>query len=799
MTALGVPCNSPCFLVTARTEIKAVDYNNGTSYPIISNLTRPFAIDIHFSLGYIFWSDGIERNIKRANIDGTNITTVHNNTGNCGALAVEWISMQLYWTDQINNMISASHLEGNNRRILVSSNLDQPEGIALDPNQGLMFWTDWGHKIERATLSGTQRVVIVTSNLFWAFSLDLDRRNRLVFWVDWWWDRVESVDYHGNNRKLLFYQQLLVSLFPGVTFFSSYLFVPGWGARGHGIYKFSATDANGTVMSGVTIGTFIRGFVAYDSSRQLPVLGVPCKSPCLLVSTTTEIIALDYSNATIHPIISNLTRVVAIDIHFNLGYIFWSDLTEQNIKRANIDGTNIIILHNNTGSCLGLAVEWKTSQLYWTDRNGTISMSDLDGNNKRILLSSQGQLSVIVLDPERGLMFWTVSSLLSNPAIKKSTLNGTQLVTLVTSSLSANLKGIDLDRRNKLVFWVDAATDRVESVDYEGNNRRVLYESSNSSWSSSGVVFLSSYLFVTMWTTTYGISKLAASNGTSTAFVSLSGFGTPMGLVPYDLSRQLPVTVCPAFPTSWNGTSFGCSGNGMDYHYDTVCRFWCKSGYIGSGSQVRRCQHNGTWSGQDFTCQMIACPALPAPSNGTKFGCPGNTTVYNDTVCQFSCNNGYIGSGSQVRRCQHNGTWSGQDFNCQRILCEPLHHLPNLRMNTSCTRLPGDSCEFACERGYNLIGSANRRCNSDGTWTGTQPRCDAVTCPTLPPPTNGELLGCNTTEMLHDTVCRFSCKEGSEASGSTVRRCTENGTWSGNDLVCTGITNMTLSFTERQS
>ncbi len=134
-----------------------------------------------------------------------------------------------------------------------------------------MFWTDWGHKIERATLSGTQRVVIVTSNLFWAFRLDLDRRNRLVFWVDWWWDRVESVDYHGNNRKLLFHsQQLFVSPFPGVTFFSSYLFVPGWGARGHGIYKFSATDANGTVMSGVTIGTFIRGLVAYDSSRQLP-------------------------------------------------------------------------------------------------------------------------------------------------------------------------------------------------------------------------------------------------------------------------------------------------------------------------------------------------------------------------------------------------------------------------------------------------------------------------------------------------------------------------------------------------
>ena len=133
-------------------------------------------------------------------------------------------------------------------------------------------------------------------------------------------------------------------------------------------------------------------------------LGVPCKHPCLLVSTTTEIIALDYNNATTYPIISNLTRAVAIDVHFSMHYIFWSDVVERNIQRANINGTNITVIHNNTVSD-GLAVEWKSSQLYWTDRNGTISISDLEGNNKRILLSSQGGLASyrgIVLDPERG-------------------------------------------------------------------------------------------------------------------------------------------------------------------------------------------------------------------------------------------------------------------------------------------------------------------------------------------------------------------------------------------------------------
>ena len=67
-----------------------------------------------------------------------------------------------------------------------------------------------------------------------------------------------------------------------------------------------------------------------------------------------------------------------------------------------------------------------------------------------------------------------------------------------------------------------------------------------------------------------------------------------------------------------------------------------------------------------FLCTVAyTCPELTVPSNGIKFGCPENATMYNDTVCQFSCNDGYIANGSQARRCQLNGTWSGQDFTCQ--------------------------------------------------------------------------------------------------------------------------------------
>ena len=137
-------------------------------------------------------------------------------------------------------------------------------------------------------------------------------------------------------------------------------------------------------------------------------------------------------------------------------------------------------------------------------------------------------------------------------------------------------------------------------------------------------------------------------------------------------------------------------------HYGARCNFSCAIGYRLNGTSAVTCvatkkQHVGVWNNSLPTCEgyyefkqqieifkiliifvslqfivcvwfliiVITCPALPAPSNGKRLGCPLNGTVYYDTVCQFSCNNGYIGFGSQVRRCQHNGTWSGQDFVCR--------------------------------------------------------------------------------------------------------------------------------------
>ncbi len=109
----------------------------------------------------------------------------------------------------------------------------------------------------------------------------------------------------------------------------------------------------------------------------------------MLVSGSTKIVAVDYKTGAVTPVVSaGLSRAVAMDVHFNLSYIFWSDVNDKNIKRSHIGGSTTTII-TGIGTCDGLAVDWRSSRLYWSDTTyDKISMSDLSGNNQRTLISS---------------------------------------------------------------------------------------------------------------------------------------------------------------------------------------------------------------------------------------------------------------------------------------------------------------------------------------------------------------------------------------------------------------------------
>jgi len=62
-----------------------------------------------------------------------------------------------------------------------------------------------------------------------------------------------------------------------------------------------------------------------------------------------------------------------------------------------------------------------------------------------------------------------------------------------------------------------------------------------------------------------------------------------------------------------------------------------------------------------------ACPLLTDPNNGVMTCSLGDERVpsYKDT-CSFTCNTGYLITGSDTRTCQSDGSWSGSDTMCRK-------------------------------------------------------------------------------------------------------------------------------------
>lgn len=51
-------------------------------------------------------------------------------------LALDWLQHNLYWTDSGDKSISVASVDATKRRVLISTDLSEPRGIALDPHHG---------------------------------------------------------------------------------------------------------------------------------------------------------------------------------------------------------------------------------------------------------------------------------------------------------------------------------------------------------------------------------------------------------------------------------------------------------------------------------------------------------------------------------------------------------------------------------------------------------------------------------------------------------------------------------------
>ncbi|KFR14496.1 P-selectin, partial [Opisthocomus hoazin] len=271
------------------------------------------------------------------------------------------------------------------------------------------------------------------------------------------------------------------------------------------------------------------------------------------------------------------------------------------------------------------------------------------------------------------------------------------------------------------------------------------------------------------------------------------GAGTLRCLASQQWSAETPTCTaitCPVLSAPDRG-DLNCSHLHGVFAFSSTCAFSCQTGFVLTGSETRECTATGTWTGDAPSCEAITCPVLSAPDRG-DLNC---SHLYVDftfgSMCVFSCQMGFVLTGSETRECTATGTWTGDAPSCEATTC-PVLRAPDWG-DLNCSHLHGDftfgsTCAFSCQKGFVLTGSETRKCTATGTWTGDAPSCEAITCPVLSAPNWGE-LNCSHLhgDFAFSSTCAFSCQTGFVLTGSETRECTATGTWTGDFPRCEAV------------
>uniref|UniRef100_A0A665TZ97 Low density lipoprotein receptor-related protein 4 n=1 Tax=Echeneis naucrates TaxID=173247 RepID=A0A665TZ97_ECHNA len=411
------------FLIFARrTDIRMVSLD----IPYFADVVLAVDSSMKNTIAIVYWSDSTLKKISRANINGT----AHEDIISTGLVTTDGLSVdargrKIYWTDTGTNRIEVANLDGSMRKVLVWQNLDSPRAIALYHEMGYMYWTDWGEhaKLERSAMDGSDRVVLISNNLGWPNGLAIDMAGSQLLWADAHTERIEASDLNGQNRHTLVTP---VQHPYGLTLLGSHIYWTDWQSR-----SIQRADKN-TGANIITVRANLPGLMDIQGvDRERPLgfnkcgrrnggcthlclprpNGTSCACPTgillkgdgrscddspetyLLFSNRGSVrrISLDTNDHTdVHVPVPELHNVISLDYDSVDGKLYYTDVTLDVIRRANLDGSDMeTVISQGLKTTDGLAVDWVARNMYWTDTGrNTIEVARLDGTSRKVLVNN---------------------------------------------------------------------------------------------------------------------------------------------------------------------------------------------------------------------------------------------------------------------------------------------------------------------------------------------------------------------------------------------------------------------------
>uniref|UniRef100_A0A8C5MM23 EGF-like domain-containing protein n=1 Tax=Leptobrachium leishanense TaxID=445787 RepID=A0A8C5MM23_9ANUR len=442
----------PFIIFSNRHEIRRIDLHKGDYSVLVPGLRNTIALDFHLNQSTLYWTDVVEDKIYRGKLSESGVIIQHGLATPEG-LAVDWIAGNIYWVESNLDQIEVAKLNGSMRTTLLAGDIEHPRAIALDPRNGILFWTDWDSsmpRIEAASMSGEGRRTIhkETGSGGWPNGLTVDYLEERILWIDARSDAIYSAKYDGSGHiEVLKGHEYLSHPF-AVTLYGGEVYWTDW--RTNTLAKSNKwTGHNVTVVQRTNTQPF--DLQVYHPSRQPQ--GNDGRGPCshlclitynqsfscacphlmklspdrhtclgkfwnfLLYARQMEIRGVDIDNPYYNYIISftvpDIDNVTVVDYDALEQRIYWSDVRTQTIKRAFINGTGVeTVVSADLPNAHGLAVDWVSRNLFWTSYDANkkqINVARLDGSFKNAVIQGLDKPHCLVVNPLKGVTAMAVS------------------------------------------------------------------------------------------------------------------------------------------------------------------------------------------------------------------------------------------------------------------------------------------------------------------------------------------------------------------------------------------------------
>ncbi|XP_064646344.1 low-density lipoprotein receptor-related protein 1-like isoform X2 [Lineus longissimus] len=292
--------------------------------------------------------------------------------------------------------------------------------------------------------------------------------------------------------------------------------------------------------------------------------GFTCKSndgrnPFLIFSNRHEMRRLDIKTGAYVSLVSGLPNTIALDFHYKKQMLFWTDVVDDQIS----SGTMISNTLNNIKPVIsvglataeGLAIDWIGDNIYWVESHlDQIEVARLNGSMRTTLVAGNMESPrAIVLDPRWGLLFWSDWHS-ARPRIERVSMSGEGRKTIVDIRPLHGAgwpNGMTLDYENVRLYWIDARSDSIHTVNYEGGDHRLVLRDHTHLFHPFAITTFGNHVYWTDWKTN-SLIKANKWNGTDVKFVDRT-ITQPFDVHVYHSSRQ------PDCPNPCEHNNGGCS------------------------------------------------------------------------------------------------------------------------------------------------------------------------------------------------------------------------------------------------